>query len=169
MLYIRAKRGRETWHWRNNDVVPCWMVGINNNMSYEVKVALDVTKLFRLIHLCLWIRRVVVHLYGPPRRNTMFTYAGGSVWVVWPSEQQMGQAQLVESRLGYFTGHVFPLQHLSLQWNEGARQCCHFLISNELAGLGNGVIVSRRGASQQFCTSHNKNKLNEKTPPVYMI
>lgn len=99
----------------------------------------------------------------------MFTNAGGSVWVVWPSEQHMGPAELVESSLDIFTGHVFPLQHVSLQWNEGAWQYGHFLISNELAGPGNGVIVSRSGASQQFCTSHNKNKLNEKPPSVYMI
>lgn len=75
----------------------------------------------------------------------MFTYAGGSAWVVWPSERQMGQTEPVESRLD-FMGHVFPLQHVSLQWNKGAWQSCHFLISNELAGLGNGVIVSRNGS-----------------------
>lgn len=54
-------------------------------------------------------------LHPPPTQEEYNVHLCTSVWVVWPSELQMGQTELVESRLDFCTGHVFPLQLVSLR------------------------------------------------------
>lgn len=80
------------------------------------------------------------------QRNTMFTCAARSDWVVQPSEQQIDQTQLAVPRLDFYTGHFFPSNaFLSCEMT-----MLPFLIFNELTNIMNCLAVSTRRFSQQF-------------------
>lgn len=69
----------------------------------------------------------------------MFTCAVRSVWVVWPSEQQMGQTELVESRLDFF---FFPPPQ------RDTSSLPNMSPSSEMKGPDNAAIFSSLMSSQ---------------------